>query len=91
MLNYIYIVQAKYYLIYVQALYEDNPENSLSEGDEGGKGDDEDATAFFPMEKLTAILGDEKPQLCKALIHLVMADSVYVENTDQGQYLVLSA
>ena len=36
------------------------------------------------MEKLTAIVGGEKPQICKTLIHLVMADSAYVEAPKQG-------
>ena len=38
------------------------------------------------MEQLTAIVGGEKPQVCKTLIHLVMADSAYIENPLQGVF-----
>ncbi len=48
---------------------------------EGGGGE---GTRVFPMEKLTAIVGNKHQQLCKTLIHLVMADSAYVENPQQG-------
>lgn len=50
----------------------------------GGTGDN---ARMFPMETLTAIVGGEKPQLCKALIQFVMADSAYVQETPkQGDY-----
>lgn len=52
-------------------------ESSSGDGLEGG-GDN------FSVEELTAIVGGEKPELCKALIQLVMADSAYVKNSDQG-------
>lgn len=45
-----------------------------------------DNARVFPMEKLVTIVGGDKPQVCKTLIHLVMADSAYVENTAQGVF-----
>ena len=47
---------------------------------EGGE-----SARVFPMEELTAIVGTQHQQLCKTLIHLVMADSAYVENPNQGK------
>lgn len=38
-----------------------------------------DSARVFPMQKLAAIVGEERQQLCKDLVQLVMADSAYVE------------
>ncbi len=41
---------------------------------------EEPVASVFPMEELTTITGDTTGgQLCKKLIHLVMADIAYVE------------
>lgn len=53
-------------------------------GSNEGAGFGGDSARVFPMKKLVTIVGGEKPQVCKTLIHLVMADSAYVENTEQG-------
>lgn len=51
-------------------------------GEVGGAGPDD--ARVFPMEKLTAIVGGERGQLCHALIQLVMADTAYVEIPKQS-------
>lgn len=75
----------------VQTFYDESPEDSSAfvaqgsgsepHGNVGGAPADDNARVF-PMEQLKAIVGREK--LCKALIHLVMADSAYVEMPKQG-------
>lgn len=74
----------------IQTFYEDGSE-ATSVGEGGGSGTKEgagpeDQARVFPMEQLTSIVGGEKPQVCKTLIHLVMADSAYIENPLQGAF-----
>ncbi len=73
-------------LLITQTFYEDGPEAPPGEGGVAGIGDGGEVgdTRVFPMEKLTTLVGAQRQQLCKTLIHLVMADSAYVENTEQG-------
>lgn len=59
-------------------------EGSGGENGTGGEKAGSEIARVFPMEKLDAIVGSQNPQLCKALIHLVMADSAYVENPERG-------
>ena len=75
---------------FTQAFYEEGDEG-IGGSVGGGEGGDSGAgTRVFPMEKLVGIVGPEKPQVCKTLIHLVMADSAYVENAEQGGFHVLA-
>lgn len=83
----------------LQTFYEEGPESLAASGEAGSRGSgvvsgvesgglgveaEGDSSRVFPMGKLTDIVGSDKPQLCKTLIHLVMADSAYVESTNKG-------
>lgn len=71
----------------LQTFYEEGGGGSPAgegSGGENGTGAGSEIARVFPMEKLDAIVGSQNPQLCKALIHLVMADSAYVENPERG-------
>ena len=48
--------------------------------------DDEVSEDDFPLAKLTSLIGEEHSQHFPALIHLVIADSVYTElNTQRDE------
>ena len=50
-----------------------------------GRGRREESPRIFPIDELTILTGDtDDGQLCKTLIHLVMADFAYLDNSEQG-------